>query len=312
MLFHAKDLQTRARRACAMLVAAAFALPVAGGGRALAWGNDGHMIVALIAQHYLDPAAKKRVAALLKSDHDKLTKRDIASRATWADRFRDSDRNTTKQRYNATRQWHFVDIELSKPDLDAACFHFPPLPKGVAASKGPAKDCVVDKIDEFETELENKHTSKAERLLAFKFLLHFVGDIHQPLHAADNHDKGGNSVQILFGKHTAADNLHSYWDSVLIDKIDKDYEKIAAMLIDKYDDKQSAWMKGTPKQWALQSFALARDVVYKLPDTHRRDKHGVDCIVIDAAYDAKALPVVQEQLAKAGMRLAMLLNRALK
>src|SRR5215831_16839768 len=81
-------------------------------GKAIAWGSDGHMIVALIAQQNLDPDVKKKVDALLKSDKDKLTKKDTASRAVWADKWRDSDRNTTKIRYNATQAWHFVDIEI--------------------------------------------------------------------------------------------------------------------------------------------------------------------------------------------------------
>lgn len=104
---------------------------------ALAWGDEGHKIVALIAEHYLDAAARARVSALLATDTDNLTAHDIASAATWADKYRDSDRNGAKERYTGTRQWHFVDIELADPDLGRACFGYPPLPAGTVASKGP-------------------------------------------------------------------------------------------------------------------------------------------------------------------------------
>jgi hypothetical protein len=111
-------------------------------------------------------------------DTDTLTDHDIASEATWADKYRDSDRYTTKIRHQATRLWHFVDIELDEPNLASACFGHPPLPSGIPASKGPPRACVVDKVDQFAAELANPSTAASERLLALKFLLHFVGDLH--------------------------------------------------------------------------------------------------------------------------------------
>src|ERR1700751_3762911 len=75
---------------------------------AFAWGDEGHEIIVLIAENYLEPAARAKVATLLATDTDKLTDHDIASEAPGADRYRDSDRNTTKARYEATWRWHFV------------------------------------------------------------------------------------------------------------------------------------------------------------------------------------------------------------
>ncbi len=115
-----------------------------------AWGDEGHEVIALIAQSRLDPAARKNVDALLAADTDTLTPPNIAAAATWADKFRDSDRNGARQN---TEQWHFVDLEITGPDLDRACFGHPALPAGTPASAGPAQDCVVDKIDEFAAEL---------------------------------------------------------------------------------------------------------------------------------------------------------------
>jgi len=132
---------------------------------------------------------------MLTADPDTLTAHDIASGVTWADRDRDSDRGGSRQRYEQTRQWHFVNIELDGPNLDRACFGHPRLPAAVPASSGPAKACLVDKIEQFTAELSNSATAPGERLLALEFLLHLVGDVHQPLHAVDDHDAGGNRKQ---------------------------------------------------------------------------------------------------------------------
>src|SRR5258708_2952095 len=107
---------------------------------ARAWGDEGHQVVAAIAYARLDPPVKKKVDDLLAADRDRLTAADFVSRSTWADKWRDSDRNSTKVRYNATHNWHFVDLEIDHPDLDDACFRHPSLPAGIAASAGPARD----------------------------------------------------------------------------------------------------------------------------------------------------------------------------
>ena len=226
---------------------------------AKAFGDEGHQVVALIAEHYLTPDVRHKVFAMLAADTSGLTAaRDIASEATWADRFRDSDRNTTRQRFLQTRQWHFVDVEIASPDPAAACFGHPPLPQGVAASAGPAEACVVDKIVQFEHELAAPATPKAERLLALQFVLHFVGDLHQPLHASDAHDQGGNAKQVRMPGR-AAGSLHHHWDT--------------------------AYGKLPPPQ------------------------HGVR--PLSKAYVKGATRLVAQQLSKAGVRLAALLNRSL-
>src|SRR6516165_7852464 len=92
---------------------------------------------------YFEPATRAEVGAMLTADPDTLTAHDIASGATWADRYRDSDRGGSRQRYEQTRQWHFVNIELDGPNLDRACFGHPRLPAAVPASSGPAKACLL-------------------------------------------------------------------------------------------------------------------------------------------------------------------------
>jgi hypothetical protein len=223
---------------------------------ACAWGDEGHKIIVLIAEHYLDPAARAKVAMLLAADSDTLTGHDIASEATWADKYRDTDRDTTKVRYNATRLWHFVDIELARPNLASACFGHPPLPPGIPASKGPPRACVADKIDQFAAELGNPGTSASERLLALKFLLHVVGDLHQPLHAADDHDAGGNKKLVTAGGLHPG-NLHRYWDVEFVERLGTDPHRVAASLIGQISESQrQEWLGGKPADWAMEAFAL--------------------------------------------------------
>jgi S1/P1 Nuclease len=274
---------------------------------ARAWGDEGHKVIALIAEHYLDPAARAKVAGLLAADADTLTDHEIASEATWADKYRDSDRSTTKIRYDATWRWHFVDIELTQPDLAAACFGHPPLPPGVPASKGPPQACVVDKINQFAAELSDRAISASEQLLALKFLLHFVGDLHQPLHAADNHDAGGNK-KLVAGEGLRPSNLHHYWDVEFVERLGTDPRQVAGSLIGQISEEQrQAWSSGTPADWAMEAFALARRDAYGLL-TPPGD-HGT--YSLPPAYGEQAEQDVALQLSRAGVRLAFVLNQAL-
>jgi hypothetical protein len=167
---------------------------------ALAWGDTGHQVVALIARAHLTNPVRQKVDGMLAADRDPLTSgrpltpHDMISAALWADRYRDNERSQPKPNsYTQTRDWHFVDIEIRQPNQQQACPQ-PGIPPGVAASGGPPNACVVDKIRQFNTELAAPGTDPQERIIALKFLLHFVGDVHQPLHSADDHDQGGSPL----------------------------------------------------------------------------------------------------------------------
>ena len=278
---------------CALLTAAA---PSA----ALAWGREGHAVVAQIARGYLTPKAAAAVDALLAADTDGLTTSDLGARASWADAWRKDHRETT--------EWHFVDVELDHPDLAAACFGFPASVS--PASAGPEKDCVVGRLDAFEAELANPATDPAERLLAFKFVLHFVGDLHQPLHAADNQDRGGNCVPLALGGPRTV-NLHSYWDTVAVEAIEPDAYKLAAKLSAQITPAdRAAWEQGDAKAWAMESFAIAQSTVYTIGSTPGCASDTAP-LLLPAGYDQPAQAAIALQLKKAGIRLALELNRAL-
>lgn len=282
------------------LLAAAFVGLAALPGSALAWGRTGHAVVAQIARGYLTPNAAAAVDALLAADADALTTPDLGARASWADAWRKDHRQTT--------EWHFVDVELDHPDLAQACFGFPA--SATPASAGPEKDCVVGRLNAFEAELADPKTDPAERLMAFKFVLHFVGDLHQPLHAADNQDRGGNCVPLSLGG-TRTVNLHSYWDTVAVEAIDADPNRLAATLAAQITPAdRKAWEKGDAKSWAMESFALAKSTVYTLGSKPGCASDAAP-LPLPAGYDQAAQAAVALQLKKAGVRLALELNRAL-
>jgi len=287
------------------MLAVALAANIAQPRQALAWGDDGHKVVALIAQSFLEPDARKWVNALLAADTDSLTPHDIASAATWADKFRDSNIGGARLK---TRQWHFVDIEISAPDLDKACFNHPLLPSGTVASDGPAADCVVDKIDQFAAELANPATDHEEQIVALKFLLHFVGDLHQTLHSSDDNDRGGNDKKVSATGFRAG-NLHHFWDTEFVDQLETDPKSIASDLIGHISRAQEKeWQDGKPSDWAKESFQVAKDDTYGLlPEPSARHSFRLTDEYITTATDD-----VAQQLSKAGVRLAFVLNNALR
>lgn len=272
---------------------------------AAAWGDEGHAVVALVAQSFLEPAVRKQVDALLAADTDNLAAHDIASAATWADRYREANIDGSRAR---TRQWHFTDIEITAPDLDQACFSHPALPPGAVASNGPAADCVVDKIEQFAAELANPRTDPEEQIVALKFLLHFVGDLHQPLHSSDDRDRGGNDKKVSADTMNAG-TLHHYWDTEFVGLLETDAKSIAADLLKRISKEQvQKWQSGKPSDWAIETFYVAKADAYgPLPSpwpggTYRlRDD-----------YVTKATDDIAAQLSKAGARLAFVLNTALR
>jgi hypothetical protein len=199
-------------------------------------------------------------------------------------------------------------MEREAPDLSAACFGSPPLPPGTEAAAGPANACIIDKIGQFERELHVSGTSSEERLRALQFLLHLVGDLHQPLHAIDDHDAGGNS------RHVSAPglqwaSLHFYWDVEFVQRLGADPDALAARLIARIAPQDlQRWRRGAPADWAREAFEVGKALGYDaLPPPERPGYYRLPDSYVDAATQAVAL-----QLARAGVRLAVILNRALQ
>lgn len=280
----------------AVVYAAAFVAPAP----VFAWGSEGHVLIAAIARARLSAAATAKVDAILAQDKDQTTPSDMLSRSYWADVWRDHG-------HRETAKWHYLDVELDHPDFDAACNGHPVLTG--PASTGPEDDCVVDKIDQFERELSDPATAMPERILALKYLIHFVGDLHQPLHAADNHDHGGNCVRVtLDGSDTVP--LHAYWDGVALRGLGKDARAILARLLGDITPERAAdWSRGVTRDWAEQSHEVAVTVAYSFQTPARCDRNEKP-IVLPKGYDVAAQGAVATQIERGGVRLASLLERA--
>ena len=240
-----------------------------------AWGFKGHHVVGDIAAARLSPAAKAALQSLLGDQT-------LSSISTWADEVRPQRPET----YN----WHFVDIPAAAQGYDSArdCR---PSPKG---------DCVIAEIARARAVLADAGRAKEERVEALKFLVHFVGDIHQPFHAIGE-ARGGNDIHVVgFGASQCGKypcNLHYEWDTGLIEHTgftEEDYVAHLEQLI----RQEHLSASGTPVDWANESHDLARRAWLE------------DGGSIDEKYYREQIKVVDERLALAGLRLAAVLNQA--
>jgi hypothetical protein len=168
----------------------------------------------------------------------------------------------------------------------------------------PKGQCVIAKTEEFLAVLKDPKADRSAKVEALKFVIHFVGDLHQPLHCEDDGDKGGNARHVVFDGH--ADNLHWVWDTGLLQHITRDPEALAAQLESRITPQERAdWTKGTLADWVMEGHRLAQTVAYG-------DLGSENPAPITDAYERHAEPPVELQLEKSGVRLAYLLDTALK
>lgn len=259
-------------------------------------------MVALVARELLLPDVRGQVDELLRSPEGKHQGREMREASMWADRLRDLDIGGAKR---GTREWHFINIELASPDPVAACGGQTRIV--LPAYPGSSHDCVTKKIEEFAAELRIRATSKARRMVDLRFLLHLVADVHQPLHAADNSDRGGNAVRVVDPTGWRG-TLHAWWDTRAVDQLGSDPKSIATALLSGVTISETRlWQSTKPTEWALQAFQIARDDAYgKLPTSAHGKPRALTPHYVQVAAGDVAL-----QLQKAGARLAGILNAAL-
>lgn len=265
---------------------------------ASAWGPEGHAIVADIAQAHLSPAAAAQVQVLLRQEG--LTRLDQIS--SWAD-------GNRKERPR-TGGWHYVDIPLRADGY-------------VAARDCRQDNCVIAQIDRWGRVLADRSAPPAQRLEALKWVVHFVGDVHQPLHAEDDDDKGGNTVQLQF--FGAGTNLHAIWDGGVLRHalglvpgpnytFDHAIVQTDAMRLDRMiaPAERAKWssvgglsqLNADAVAWADESHELARDVAYAHLDGRNRSGWS-------QRYQDVAWPVVRRRLQQGGVRLGAVLDMLL-
>ena len=245
---------------------------------AMAWGQLGHRLVARQAQVQLAPQAATEVARLLDGEAEPT----LAGIANWADELRSIDPDLGKR----SSRWHYVNI------ADPGCAFD-------AETDCRGGDCVVVALERQAEILADPGRSDGERRQALKFVTHFVGDLHQPLHAGRGHDRGGNDYQVNWnGKGS---NLHSLWDSGLLRSLGLDEDAwLARLQALPAPAIESPPPTDAPRLWAEQSCRLV-DAPGFYPRGH----------VIEQAYVDAQLPLAERQLRLAGDRLAAVLNAAL-
>ena len=294
-----------------------------------AWGCRGHETVAFLAEKHLTPEAKSMVDTLLSANPiDPHLKRfcgdtgldAFADSATWADDERSRDPKT--------EPWHFLDIPLDVTSQDK-----------VKQSCG-AGGCVTRAITDQLAILKDKSASGAKRADALRFIIHFMGDLHQPLHATTNGDRGGNCVPVKYFRRNSHErnnsyspNLHHVWDTEILERqmAGADAQEFADTLDAEFASSFPDWERGGMQleSWAWEGHEHAVDTAYG--DLPRRiaaeprvevrscaDNNNIGQrmlhkhIVLSQAYQDDAVSVVEERLAQAGIRLAMILNDAAK
>lgn len=270
--------------------------------RLLAWGAEGHRMIGDIASRHLTAAAAQRVADLLKDDRladgEPSGRRTLGEIANWADELKDTPRG------KRSGSWHYDNIPVcGTTDRSTYC-------------KGG--NCASAQLERHIAILGNPRATRRHRNEALKWVVHLTGDIHQPLHAANRQDRGGNLVQVaFFGERDNPPygtlNLHAIWDVHLLRRLVAERggrETLAAPTLDETERRRLSG--GRLSDWVAESHAIAKTIVYSvIPARLSCGGHVDDVIAIDEAYFALAAPVIESQIGKAGLRLARVLNETL-
>jgi hypothetical protein len=260
----------RAAASAAFLFATVLTAPAA-----LAWGKEGHDVIGGYADNHLSAEAKGIVGRLLAGEKNPT----LAGVATWADDIRSSGAELGKE----SAPWHFADI------ADNHCVY--------TDAAGGGKGNVVAALREQTAILADTTKPDSDRAQALKFVVHFVGDAHQPFHAGYESDRGGNDHPVTYnGTHT---NMHSVWDTRLLATLKLTDTALVQKLEALPDDQLPAPdVENDPVTWVQESCEIA---IHAYPDTS----------TIGSDYTNKYLPVAEQRLHLGGERLTQLLNTVL-
>lgn len=293
---------------------------------ASAWWCEGHEVIALIARNHLSPAALAGVTALLQSQPiDPALRRFCQNRpddlmadaSSWADDVKKSEQ---------TGSWHYMDIPLGEKhnDLEKWC-----KPVGPADNGQERTGCLLSALRYNLNVLHNDKESDAERAKALRYLIHLVGDLHQPLHTTANNDQGGNCTPIQFLSDPKITNLHSVWDGMIFNRDlnppGTSLTDVAATLDQKFEPQLKHWSKSgiNFEKWVWESHEVAQKTVYGklIPKITAEpfdefsackvhsEKYSALHLQVTPLYQESVAPVLEEQIAKAGYRLAEVLNQ---
>jgi len=244
----------------------------------LSWGVTGHRTIGKIAENHLSAKAKAAVQELLGDQS-------LADVSTWADEV------SSQPEYKRTAPWHFLNLPLGLSYMEFE-----------QQVKGMTGENVYSALQTNEQVLLDKGTTRTQKTEALKFIVHFVGDLHQPMHISRAEDKGGNTIQLNYeGKGV---NLHSLWDTYLLEHQGLSYEQLA----EKYDRVSARqikqWQSDPLIKWMWESYEISSQLYAEVDRMNSRS--------IDEAYYQAHIATIGERIQKAGIRLAGMLNELFK
>jgi hypothetical protein len=241
---------------------------------ALAWGKTGHRVVAAIADTQLSGLARAHMRDILGAAES------LDEAATWPDEMRSAPGVFWQK---TATPWHYVTLD------------------GITYDHAPPEGDALKALVHFRAVLQDPNASLADKQLALRFVVHLVGDLHQPMHVGKCCDRGGNDVKVAwFGKPT---NLHAVWDSALVDEEQLSFTELAAKL-ERHTSAADviAWWDINPRDWISES-AQYRDTLYPPPSS---EKDKLPSLSYDYVY--RFTPLMERRLQQAGVRLAAYLN----
>jgi len=244
----------------------------------LSWGGTGHRTVGKIAAAHLTPQAKAAV-------HDLIGDTTLADISTWPDEVR------SQPAYRHTAPWHYINLALG---LSYADFE--------AKVKGMTQENVYSALQQQEQILGSTASTRLQKVEALKYIVHFVGDLHQPMHVSREEDKGGNTIQLNYeGNGT---NLHALWDSKLIDHQGLTFEQMAAAYDHATPAEIKQWQSDPLIRWIWESYQASSKLYEEVDAMKSR--------AIDDNYYQAHIAIVQDRIEKAGVRLAGVLNEVFR
>lgn len=249
-----------------------------------AWGPIGHRVVGEIAYRNLSFFTKKKVDKI-------LNKESMAKASTWADEIK-----SDPDQYKHTFDWHYMSWPSHQTEYQ------------YNGSGGKLKIAIQEQSDI----LKNKKSTKDEKVFALRFLIHLIGDLHQPLHVGNGKDRGGNDCKVFF--HSEKTNLHRLWDEDMINKKQLSYTELADFISYFSDEETKEFMKGSPMDWAKESKDYRVSVypgVAKPRPYCKRDVEDSILPKLGYSYSYEHYEMVEKRLYQAGVRLALLLNNIL-
>ena len=266
---------------------------------ASAYWEYGHQTIARIAMANVKPATARAIRRILADEKllgtPECPARDPADAAVWADCIKPLKNAAGQSRFGYAYNWHFQDVNVCKPfDLTSAC------------AQG---DCVSAQITRDVALLKNRRSARAERVKALAFLFHFVGDLHQPLHAGEKDDKGGNDIAASYGIYAPKRfNLHSVWDGTLAERAITS----GPPLVRRYPAAERARIAaGSVTDWSRESWQVSRDVVYASALGGDPCAPNPPRVALSEETIARIVPAARLEVLRGGLRLAKLLDLSL-